>query len=269
MTPLRIALIRGDEDHHRYLESLLTRRFDLALAVVEPRREQGAALRRRGRYRDWVYHHYHGYRRALTGRNRYRRRYFAHAPQLWAAPGTRRLRVASVNDGAVVDALRAAAVDVVVVVGCSQLTRDTLTAAGPLVLGLHGGLLPYYRGSHCVFFAVYDGRLDRVGATIHRVDLGLDTGELIEAVRTPVHGDEPPERLTCRADLLAIHRLAGWLEILERGGELPSCPQPAVGRTYRTSDRGPTHDLRYLLRRYARAVRPASSARSNPQSSGR
>ena len=36
MTPLRLALLRADDHHHRYLESLLAARFDLALVVVEP-----------------------------------------------------------------------------------------------------------------------------------------------------------------------------------------------------------------------------------------
>lgn len=254
MTPLRLALIHADDHSHRYLESLLARRFDLALVVVEPRRERIAALRRQGRYRDWAYHRYHGLRETLTGGNRYRRRYFAHAPQLCSGPAPRRVRAVSVNDDVVVDALRTAAVDVVVIVGCSLLSRDAHTAAGPLVLGIHGGFPPHYQGEHCAFHAVYDGRPDRVGATIHRVQPGEGTGDLIEVVRPPRRGDERPGRLRCRADLLAIHRLAGWLEILERGGELPSSPPPPVRRTSRTHDRGPTHDLRCLLRWCARAA---------------
>ncbi|GGQ80808.1 formyltransferase family protein [Couchioplanes azureus] len=257
MTPLRLALVRGDDHHHRYLESLLAGRFDLALVVVEPDSARAAALRRHGRYRDWLYHLYHRCRRALTGKDAYRRQYFAHTPELWADPGPRRLRVRSVNEDAVVDALRAVFVDVVVIIGCSPLSRATLAAAGPLVLNVHDGFLPYYRGDHGFFFAVYDRRFDRVGATIHRADPDVDTGELIEVVRPQVRGDELPEHLNCRADLLAIHRLAGWLEILERGGELPSYAQPPVGRTYGIRDRGPAHDLRYFLRRCLRTAGPS------------
>lgn len=249
MTPLRLALIRADDHQHRYLESLLAGRFDLALVVVEPEAARVAALRRHGRYRDWIYHRYHRLRRAITGKDDYRRQYFAHTPELWADPGPQRLRVRSVNDDAVVDALRAVFVDVVVVIGCSALSKATLAAAGPLVINVHGGFLPYYRGDHAFFFAVYDRRFDRVGSTIHRADPGIGEGELIEVVRPQVRGDEQPEQLRCRADLLAIHRLAGWLEILERGGELPSYAQPAAGRTYGIRDRGPAHDLRYFLRR--------------------
>ncbi|MFI7602278.1 formyltransferase family protein [Actinoplanes sp. NPDC049681] len=264
MTPLRLALIRGDDHQHRYLESLLAARFDLALVVVEPESARVAALRRLRRYRDWIYHLYHRLRRAITGKDAYRRQYFAHSPELWADPGPRRLRVRSVNDDAVVDALRAVFVDVVVVIGCSALSKATLDAAGPLVINVHSGCLPYYRGEHAFFFAVYERRFDRIGSTIHRAGPGIGTGELIEVVRPQVSGDELPEQLRCRSDLLAIHRLAGWLEILERGGELPSYAQPAGGHTYGIRDRGPTHDLRYLLRRWlgsAGPLPPATDAR--------
>lgn len=259
MTPLRLALLHSDDHHHRYLAALLSRRFELALVVVEPARERATALRRHGRFRTWAYHGYQRGRRALTGRDRYRRRYFAHEPRVWTGPGPGRLDVTSVNDGAVAAALRVVTADVVVVIGCSPLSRATLTAAGPLVLTVHGGVLPHYRGDHGAFFAVYDGHPDRVGATIHRADLGAGTGELIEVVRPPMRGDESPMRLRCLADLIAIHRLIGWLEILERGGELPSCPQPPAAAGAGVRDRGPLHDLRYLLRRYARAARLAGS----------
>lgn len=256
MTPLRLALIHADDHHHRYLESLLSARFGLALVVIEPDREKVAALRRGGRYRAWARHYYHSYRRALTGENRYRRHYFAYDPGSWPAAGPRRIEVRSVNDEAVVDALSEVAVDVVVSMGCSHLSEATLAAAGPLVINVHSGF-PH----RCAFFAGGDGRLDRVGSTIHRVAPGLDTGELIEVIRPPLHSDDPPEHLSCRADLLAIHRLAGWLEILERGGELPSYSLAPLGRAPRGRDGESTRDLRYFLRRCTRA---AGLARRHP-----
>ena len=266
MTVLRMACIRADDYHHRYLESLLRSRFDVRLVIVEPESEKVRAMRRRHRYRDYVYHLYHRYRRRLTGKDRYRRRYFAHEPRLWALNPHNTLRVPSVNSDAAGAALHAVDVDVVVIIGCSILGKRTLAAAGPLVVNVHGGFLPYYRGNHCFFFAVYDRRLDRVGSTIHRVDAGIDTGNLIEVVRPPLTGDELPEHLYCRADHLAIHRLVGWLEALERGVPLPARAQPAAGRTYRTRDRGPSHDLRYFARRCARRLglspAPATAAAS-------
>ncbi len=43
---------------------------------------------------------------------------------------------------------------------------------------IHMGVSPYYRGSSCNFWAAYDGNLDYVGATIHLLSTGLDSGHM-------------------------------------------------------------------------------------------
>lgn len=267
MRPLRLALLRADDHDHRYLESTLRSRFDLSLVVVEPEPDRIRALRRQGRYRDWAYHRYHRLRRAVTGADRYRRRYFAHSPQLWAAPCLTRQRTTSVNDLPAVEALRATPVDVVVVAGCAPLSHAALEAAGPLVVRVHAGMLPYYGGDHGIFFAVYDGRPDRAGSTIHRLGAADADGELVEVVQPVPHDGDRPDRLDCRAELLAVHRLVDWLEALERGGELASTPPPQGGRTFRVHDRGPSHDLRLLVRRCARRLGLTRRPVAAPQSS--
>ncbi len=46
-------------------------------------------------------------------------------------------------------------------------------------VNIHMGVSPYYRGSSCNFWALYDGNADLVGATIHRLSKGLDSGEML------------------------------------------------------------------------------------------
>ncbi len=47
-------------------------------------------------------------------------------------------------------------------------------------INIHMGLSPYYRGTDCNFWALYDGNLDKVGATIHFLSSKLDGGKIIE-----------------------------------------------------------------------------------------
>jgi len=44
---------------------------------------------------------------------------------------------------------------------------------------IHMGVSPYYRGSSCNFWAAYDGNFDMVGATIHMLSKGLDSGDML------------------------------------------------------------------------------------------
>jgi len=46
-------------------------------------------------------------------------------------------------------------------------------------LNIHMGVSPYYRGSSCNFWAAYDNHPELVGATIHLLSKGLDSGDML------------------------------------------------------------------------------------------
>ena len=46
-------------------------------------------------------------------------------------------------------------------------------------ISIHMGLAPYYRGTDCNFWALFDGNPELVGATIYLLSKGLDTGEIL------------------------------------------------------------------------------------------
>lgn len=46
-------------------------------------------------------------------------------------------------------------------------------------LNIHMGVSPYYRGSSCNFWAAYHGRYHMIGATIHLLSKGLDSGSML------------------------------------------------------------------------------------------
>ena len=46
-------------------------------------------------------------------------------------------------------------------------------------INIHMGLSPFYRGSSCNFWAIYDNNPEYVGATIHLLSKGLDNGKIL------------------------------------------------------------------------------------------
>ena len=46
-------------------------------------------------------------------------------------------------------------------------------------VNIHMGVSPYYRGSSCNFWAAYDGHPEMIGATIHMLSKGLDSGSML------------------------------------------------------------------------------------------
>lgn len=56
------------------------------------------------------------------------------------------------------------------------ISKDVIDAMGGKIINLHISYLPYNRGSHPLFWAFHDNT--PVGVTIHKVDEGLDTGDI-------------------------------------------------------------------------------------------
>ena len=46
-------------------------------------------------------------------------------------------------------------------------------------INIHMGVSPYYRGTDCNFWALYDDNPHLVGATIHLLSSGLDSGDIL------------------------------------------------------------------------------------------
>lgn len=256
MTRLRVALLRGDDHHNLHMDRLLRERFDMVATVVEPQAAQRRALRRRGKWRDAVAAEYHRARRTALGLNRYRRAYFADELRGYSPHADAEiLTVESINDARVPSAVSAARPDICVITCTTILSRETITGIGADIVNIHGGHLPDYRGCHCFFFALYDGRFDRIGSTIHFVDPGVDTGDIIEVVRPAIHRSDNAEKLYCRAERLAAYRACELLACLESGEPLPRTPQPFRGRLCLRRDRRPMHDLRFVARRLCGRLR--------------
>jgi folate-dependent phosphoribosylglycinamide formyltransferase PurN len=91
-------------------------------------------------------------------------------------PPPRRLDTADPNSPETVEVLRELEPDLVLA-RCRTLLREEVFAAarhGTFVL--HPGIAPEYRNSHGCFWALARGDRDRVGATLLRIDAGVDTG---------------------------------------------------------------------------------------------
>ena len=79
---------------------------------------------------------------------------------------------------------------VVLLAGCRLLSRPTLAALPCPVLNYHAGITPKYRGMNGGYWALATGDAENFGATVHLVDAGVDTGDVLHQVRgKPGHGD--------------------------------------------------------------------------------
>jgi folate-dependent phosphoribosylglycinamide formyltransferase PurN len=89
-------------------------------------------------------------------------------------------RVDSVNSLEGRKALIKASPHVVVVNGTRIIGKATLESVTAKFINMHAGITPLYRGVHGGYWALAENNPQLVGTTVHFVDTGIDTGEVIE-----------------------------------------------------------------------------------------
>jgi methionyl-tRNA formyltransferase len=78
--------------------------------------------------------------------------------------------------------LRALEPDVVVVFGAPILKAGVLSLGTRATVNVHLGIPPRYRGNHTIFWALKQREFDHVGACLHHVAPGADTGNVLVEV---------------------------------------------------------------------------------------
>lgn len=142
--------------------------------------------------------------------------------------------VSSVNGPETVALLASLEPDVLMQAGAGILRRQVFSVPRRATLNLHHGIAPLIRGVSSLYWARYERRDDWAGATVHRIDDGIDTGApLGYAPVAPGEGESVPS-LFARVTEAGVETLLEVLARLERGEEWQLQPPPGAS-AYRSS----------------------------------
>jgi methionyl-tRNA formyltransferase len=94
-------------------------------------------------------------------------------------PRSSTIDVPSVNSDFTIAELRRLSPRVVIVNGTRIIQDKVLKTVDAVFLNTHAGITPMYRGVHGGYWALASRDPANCGATVHRVDRGIDTGSII------------------------------------------------------------------------------------------
>jgi hypothetical protein len=100
-------------------------------------------------------------------------------PPIGLAP----IEVETVNDDTTRSLLRSLSPKVVFVVSTRMIGAKTLGCVGAPFINYHSGINPAYRGMYGGYFALAKGDRENFGSTVHLVDRGADTGDILYQAR--------------------------------------------------------------------------------------
>jgi folate-dependent phosphoribosylglycinamide formyltransferase PurN len=120
-------------------------------------------------------------------------------------------------------------------------------------LNVHYGIAPTYRGNFALFWALYHGDYDHLGATLHHVDPGIDSGAIVGHAYPELSPDDSEATVIARCARAATDMVVAHL----RGAAEPSdqAAPSRRGRNYKKRERGPWRDGHLWLKRRLGLVR--------------
>ena len=144
------------------------------------------------------------------------------------------LDLPDLTSAASLDRLRGEAIDLMIHAGAGILRAPLLGIPRLGVLNAHMGVLPRYRGMNVAEWAAWEGGL--LGATLHWIDPGIDTGRIIRIVPVARQGIGNIAALRKAVDEAQIAALAQLVAEMVASGQAPTAePQRREdGRQYFT-----------------------------------
>lgn len=167
------------------------------------------------------------------------------------------LQVSNPNSPAAQAQIRAHKPDVVVVFGAPILNADALSIGTRATVNIHLGIAPKYRGNNTIFWALKALDFDHVGACLHHIAPGVDTGNILAEALPALSRWSNDIDATAGAIRLISSATVDYLNCVQTLGKSPAgTPQSGESRNYRAADRTWQAVLSYVLRRMLPGGRP-------------
>lgn len=96
----------------------------------------------------------------------------------------------NVNTADCITKIKALGCDLLVSMSFDQIFKKEILQLAPLgIINCHAGLLPFYRGRNVLNWVLINDEKE-FGVTVHHVDAGIDTGDIILQTRLPITDED-------------------------------------------------------------------------------
>ncbi len=242
--PPRIGILTSDDVRHRYFVNAIAARFNVTAVAYQDTGyvpADTAAEHIDARTAGIIKHHFDERRRqelAYLGHN---------AQPLTTTAGcvVRAVDAKTLNSPETANMLEAQRVDFVLVYGTGLIKQPLIDRFHDRMINMHLGLSPYYRGNAANFYPLVNEEPEFVGATIHMIDPGIDTGPILHHARPDITAADMPHTVGCKTILAGIEKVLQTVDEFARG-RLDPIPQWPVDnpKLYLRKDYHPSQVVR-------------------------
>ncbi len=131
----------------------------------------------------------------------------------------------------------------------NQLITKEFINSREQCLNFHAGILPQYRGSGTINWAIINGEKE-TGVTLHEIDEKIDHGDVIEVRSFPLGDMDTCESVFKKTEKLVFQMFCDWFQKLALG-KYTAIPQDhSKARLYSRADLQKAKDLTPYVRAY-------------------
>jgi peptidoglycan/xylan/chitin deacetylase (PgdA/CDA1 family)/folate-dependent phosphoribosylglycinamide formyltransferase PurN len=121
--------------------------------------------------------------------------------------------------------------DLGIVLGTRILKRPAFSAPRLGSINLHKGAVPDYRGTPPGFWEIYNKETS-AGVTVHYVDEGLDTGDIVATGQVEISPLDTPETLLVKLHRAGTETLATAVRAIQSGDAKPVKQESGIRKAY-------------------------------------
>ena len=228
-----IIILTGDRLRHKYFAARILDTFDSAKLLVEkhPIPAWGAHVQQAT---PLVREHFLSFQRTESD---YFKDFVKVHAELLASRTLMEINTGEINRPDIIAYLQALQPKVFAVLSTSLLQAGFIEAFPRRLINYHAGLSPYYRGSATNVFPFLNDELQYVGVTIHYIDAGIDSGDIIIQGRPVFEPGDDTHTIGCKTLMVGTELMVETLRsFLAKGPPKGHRQSAGEGRLYKKSD---------------------------------
>ncbi len=215
---MRILIMTGSKLRHLYFASELALRFPDTQILIENFETDTGKNYTKEEVTPLMRRHFEAFEETekvyFEGRILERKAFIERTTIASLPPGT-------INSPENVQKIASLSADLVVVYSTSILKMPLISLFPSRILNLHAGLSPYYRGAGTNLFPFVNDELQYVGMTVHYLDAGIDSGNILLQGRPQFEPEDNVHTTGCKCVVLGTELMASALLQFEKSGTLP------------------------------------------------
>lgn len=148
--------------------------------------------------------------------------------------------------------IRSIAPDVMIVCGGPILRESIFNIPRLGTINIHFGVSPFYRGNHTILWPFFHNDFEKIGATIHQIDRGVDTGEVFARIYPDIQPGDGEFAVEVKIAKLVTETMTDLLSFVQENPSktrLSGIQFQEKGLEIRTKDLTLFVDAKYQLRK--------------------